>query len=249
MISARTWKWDFVARALTISVILGCVLVLAGCPGLPGRERVTETDQRRLQVMLDLPIIRAAEEVSRRPGTLINQLGWERGHVSASFPDANSAEDDAPVTPEQIKISTASALATLRGTGWTIMSASCVAPERDRIVASALPSPEPGQLDADPGRDEWSWSVTAYLHIDGVSYWARLSGLAVRNGIGGVSIRLRAPNVADPADLFSDRPVGLPAGSTCIEQPGVALVNVEQGTRIEMGARGGPNKPDVDPDR
>ncbi|MGH4016774.1 MAG: hypothetical protein ACRDSL_23145 [Pseudonocardiaceae bacterium] len=40
-----------------VLMILGCVLVLAGCPAPPGRERVTETDQHRLQVMHNLPII------------------------------------------------------------------------------------------------------------------------------------------------------------------------------------------------
>ncbi|MGQ0778576.1 MAG: hypothetical protein ACT4NY_29885 [Pseudonocardiales bacterium] len=236
-------------RALTISAVLGCVLVLAGCPGLPGRERVTETDEQRLQVMLNLPIIRDTQEtISQRPGTLINQLGWERGYVAASLPDADPANSGAPVTPEQIKMSTADAMARMRETGWTIISASCEVPERDRIAASRQ-QPEPGQLGADPGLDEWGWSVTAYTHVDGVSYWSLLSGLAVRKGIGGVSIRLRAPNVDDPPDLFPDRPAGLPAGSTCIEQPGVPPVNVEQGARIEVSARGGPTKPEIDPDR
>ncbi|MGH8919541.1 MAG: hypothetical protein ACRD0H_14625 [Actinomycetes bacterium] len=211
---------------------------------------MTETDERRLQVMLNLPIIRTAEKISgQRPGTLLNPtLGWDRGYVGASLPDTDPTNSDAPVTPEQMKVSTAEVLARMRATGWTIMSASCEVPERDRIAASGR-SPQPGQLGADPGLDEWGWSATAYTHVDGVSYWALLSGMAVRKGIGGVSIRLRAPNVDDPPDLFPDRPANLPAGSTCIEQPGVPLVNVEQGTRIEVGARGGPIKAEVDPNR
>ncbi len=230
--------------------ILGCVLVLAGCPAPPGRERVTETDQHRLQVMLHLPIIRDATVSSQRPGTLLNAtLGWDRGHVSAGLFSADPAKGDASVTPERIEERTAEALARMRGTGWTVMSTACEAPERDRITASALPSPEPGQLDADPGSDEWEWSATAYIHVDNVSYWAQLSGAAVREGRGSVGIMVRAPNVDDPPDLFPDRPPGLPAGSTCIEQPGVPPVNVEQGTRVEVGARSGPHKPPIDPDR
>lgn len=145
-------------------------------------------------------------------------------------------------------MSTAEALARMRATGWTIMPASCEVPEPDRIAASGK-QPEPGQLGVDPGLDEWEWSATAYTHVDGVSYWAELSGLAVRNGIGGVGIMLRAPNMDDPPDLFPDRPADLSADSTCIEQPGVLPVNVEQGARIEVGERGSSHKPVIDLDR
>jgi hypothetical protein len=230
---------------LAIAAVLGCVLVLAGCPAPPGRERVTETDQQRLQVMLNLPIIREAERISQRPGTLLNEtLGWDRGYVGASL--ADPGDGGAPVTPEQIKMSTAAALTRMRATGWTIMSASCEVPERDRVVAAGQ-IPDPRQLGADPSIDEWEWSATAYTHVDGVSYWAKLSGRAVRNGIGGVSIRLRAPNVSDPPDLFPDRPAALATGSTCIEQPGVPPVNVEQGIAFEMAERGSSQMPTVAP--
>lgn len=238
-------------RVLTSSAVLGCVLVLAGCPGLPGRERVTETDQQRLQVMLDFPIVRDAQEIVRqRPGTLLNEtLGWDRGYVSAGLFTADPAAGDPSVTPEEIEERTAGALEKLRATGWTILSASCEVPERDRIAAATLPAPEPGELDTDPSRDSWAWYVTAYTHVDGVSYWADLTGGAFRAGDGFVDILLRSPNVDDSADLFADRPAGLPVGSTCIEQPGTPSVNVEQGIRIEVGERGGPHKPEVDPDR
>ncbi|MFN2495661.1 MAG: hypothetical protein ABR608_07120 [Pseudonocardiaceae bacterium] len=230
-------------------LVLGCVLVLAGCPAPPGRERISETDQHRLQVMLNLPIIRDAQRVSgRRPGTLLNEtLGWDRGYVSAGLFSADPARGDVPVTPEQIELHLADALERLRGTGWTIMSASCKAPERDRITASALPSPEPGQLGADPGLDEWDWSATVYTHVDGVSYWAELSGGVFRNGRGSVGILLRAPNVDDPPDLFPDRPPGLPVGSTCIERPGVPPVNIEQGIEFTVAERGSSQMPTVDP--
>ena len=211
---------------------------------------MTETDQHRLQVMLNLSIIRDARQVSgQRPGTLLNEtLGWDRGYVSAGLFSADPAIGDAPVTPEQLEVRLVDALERLRGTGWTIMSASCAAPERDRITASALPSPEPGHLGVDPGLDEWDWSATAYTHVDGVSYWAELSGGLVRNGRGSVVIMLRAINVDDPPDLFGDRPTGLAAGSTCIEQPGVPPAVVEQGTRIEMGERRAfPQRDAIDP--
>ncbi|MGH3937180.1 MAG: hypothetical protein ACRDTG_00875 [Pseudonocardiaceae bacterium] len=232
-------------------LILGCVLVLAGCPGLPGRERVTETDEQRLQVMLNLPIVRDAREIiTQRPGTLLNEtLGWDRGYVSAVLFTADPADGDPSVIPEEIEERTAEALEKLRATGWTILSASCESPERDRIAASTLPSPEPGEFSVDLSRDSWAWYITAYTHVGGVSYWADLTGGAFRAGDGFVDILLRSPNVDDPPDLLPDRPAGLPAGSTCIEQSGVPPVNVEQGTRIEVGARGGPNQPEVDPNR
>ncbi len=58
---------------------------------------------------------------------------------------------------------------------------------------------------------------------------------------------VRAPNVDDPPDLFPDRPPGLPAGSTCIERPGVPAAVIEQGTRIELGQVGGPADAPTDP--
>ncbi|MGH3912772.1 MAG: hypothetical protein ACRDTC_05090 [Pseudonocardiaceae bacterium] len=51
----------------------------------------------------------------------------------------------------------------------------------------------------------------------------------------------------DPPDLFPDRPAGLAAGSTCIEQPEVSLASIEQGTLIEVGEVGGPLRTATDP--
>jgi len=238
-----------------VLAVLVCGLLLEGCPGLPGRERVTDVDRMRLQVMLDEPIIRDGERIlGQRPGTLLDpDLGWDRGYAAATLFAAVPDRGDrpvSPVSPEEAERRTADALGALRATGWTVLSASCEVPRRDRIEASTLPSAEPGEVGTDPADDEWSWSATAYKHVDGMSYWARLAGRAVRTGLAGVSIRLRAPNVDDPADLFTDRPPGLPAGSTCIEEPGVPPIDVEQGTLVEVEERhsgfGGrsPNSPD-----
>src|ERR1700741_4639143 len=119
-----------------ISLSLGFVLLgggLGGCTAPPGRERVTETVQHRLRVMLDMPVVRGAQRVSgQRPGTLLNEtLGWDRGYVSAGLFAADPARGDAPVTADQVEQRFADVVGQLRGTGWTIMSVFCAAPDRD----------------------------------------------------------------------------------------------------------------------
>ncbi len=201
-----------------VSLILGCALVLTGCAG-PDRERVTDTDRQRLQVMLDEPIIREAEQdVSKQPGTLLVDNTLKRGFVTASIFSVYPDQREQPVRPELTKRRTADAIGVLRDTGWTIASASCKVPQ-------------PGTPD-----NSWNWEITAYKHVDGVSYWANLTGAALPSGMGFIDIALRAPNVDDPPDLFPDRPAGLPPGSTCIEQPGISKESVEQGTPVRMEA-------------
>lgn len=197
-------------------LILGCALALSGCSG-PDRERVTETDRQRLQVMLAEPIMaEAQQDVSEQPGTLLPDNTLKRGFVSASVFSVYPANQQEPVRPELTKRRTADAIGVMRTSGWTITSASCMVPQ-------------PGSPDS-----SWNWEITAYKHVSGVSYWSNLTGAAVPSGLGFIDIALRAPNVDDPPDLFPNRPAGLPAGSSCIEQPGISEESVEQGTPVRM---------------
>lgn len=214
-------------RAAALVLIFGCALVLTGCAG-PDRERVTETDRQRLQVMLDEPIMREAQQdVSKQPGTLLPDNTLKRGFVTASIFSVYPDQREQPVRPELTKRRTAEVIGILRNTGWTIASASCKVPQ-------------PG----DPA-GSWNWEITGYKHIAGVSYWTNLTGAAVPSGMGFIDIALRAPNVDDPPDFFAQRPPGLPAGSTCIEQPGMSKENVEQGTPVRMEPVG-PREPSGD---
>lgn len=201
-------------------LILAGALVLTGCSQGPPRERVTDTDRQRLQVMLDERIIRDSEQdLSKQPGTLLPGNGLKRGFVAGSVFSVHS--DGQPVPPALTKRRTADAVGVLRSTGWTIASASCA-------------PPQPGT----PG-NAWKWDSTAYKYIDGVGYWASLTAAAVESDLGVVDISLHAPNVDDPPDLVG-HPDGLPAGSTCIEQPGLSKQAVEQGTPIQLKAVGSP---------
>lgn len=198
-------------------LLLGCLLALTGCSQGPDRERVTDTDRQRLQQMLDEPIIREAEEdVSKQPGTLRADNTLKRGFVSASVFSVFAGEGEPPVRPAQTKQRTADALGVLRDSDWTIASASCTVPEPD---------------DRD---NALRWESTAYKHVDGVSYWANLTAAAVPSRLGVVDIALRAPNVDDPKDLFPQRPAGLDAGSTCIEESGISDESVEQGEPVQL---------------
>lgn len=201
-----------------VGVILGCALALTGCSQAPDRERVTETDRQRLQAMLDEPIIRNSEQdISKQPGTLVTDDTVKRGFVTASIFSVYPDERRKPAPPELTKRRTAAAIGVLRDTGWTIASASCTVPQPD--------NPE----------NSWNWETTAYKLVDGVSYWSNLTAAAVPSGLGVIDIALRAPNVDDPPGLLA-QPAGLPAGSTCIEQPGLSKESIEQGTPVTMEA-------------
>lgn len=204
-------------RGSVVGVVLGCALALTGCSQAPDRERVTDTDRQRLQAMLDEPIIRNSEQdISKQPGTLVTDDTVKRGFVTASIFSVYPDKRQEPVRPEQTKRRTADAIGVLRDTGWTIASASCTVPQ-------------PGNPD-----NSWNWETTAYKHVDGVGYWSNLTGAAVPSGLGVIDIALRAPNVDDPPDLLAQRPAGLPAGSTCIEQPGLSKESITQGTPVRM---------------
>ncbi|MPZ67503.1 MAG: hypothetical protein GEU83_19085 [Pseudonocardiaceae bacterium] len=204
-------------RGSAVILILGCALALTGCSQGPDRERVTDTDRQRLQLMLDEPIVREAEQdMSKQPGTLRADNTLKRGFVSVSVFSVFAGEREQPVRPALTKRRTADALGVLRDSGWTIASASCTVPEPD--------GPD----------DALQWESTAYKHVDGVSYWANLTAAAIPSRLGVVDIALRAPNVDDPPDLFPRRPAGLPAGSTCIEQSGMPDEGVEQGAPVQM---------------
>lgn len=209
-------------RGSVVILILGCALAVTGCAG-PDRERVTDTDRQRLQQMLDEPIIRESEQdVSKQPGTLRVDDTLKRGFVTASVFSVYPDEREQPVRPALTKRRTADAIGVLRSSDWTIASASCTVPEPD--------SPDNAR----------KWESTAYKHVDGVSYWANLTAAALPSGFGVVDIALRAPNVDDPPDLFPQRPDGLAADSTCIEQPGLSEESVEQGAPVQMAPVGPP---------
>lgn len=201
--------------SVVVSVILGCALVLTGCSIGPDRERVTQTDRQRLQVMLDEPIIRKSEQdISKQPGTLGIDGALQRGFVTASVFSVYPEEGRQP-PPELTKRRTAEAIGVLRSSGWTIASATCTPPEPNDPVGARR------------------WASTGYKHVDGVSYWVNLTGAVADNGLGLVDVALRAPNVDDPPDLIG-HPAGLPAGSTCIEQAGLLNKPVEQGKPVTM---------------
>lgn len=210
-------------RTLSAILLVGCVLVLAACGGL-AHPPVTGTDQHRVQVMLDEPIIRHASNVRSHPAKRLTSETWRRGAVSASvFSMYPKDPGDRPVAEVTVR-RTAKALGVLRDSGWTIMSALC---------------DTPGSAGPGPASNAWSWKVTAYKHVSGVSYWAHLTAGA-SSGVGLVDITVRAPSVDDPADLFGDRPPGLPPGSTCIESPGLASADVQQGKPIMVAPVVGP---------
>ncbi|MQA16577.1 MAG: hypothetical protein GEV09_21300 [Pseudonocardiaceae bacterium] len=230
------------SRGVVTVLILQLALVLAGCSGPPelDRPRVTDTDRQRVQVMLDEQIIRnAMKDVSPQPGTLLAEGSWSRGSVAASIFSVYPDEGGGPASPELTERRTAESMGVLRDTGWTIMSASCDVPEPGGSGASAPPSPDPGAGSYSPLR----WALTAYKHVDGVSYWANLTAGAVPSGPGFIDLTMRAPNADDPADLFADRPAGLPADSTCIEKPGIVAEDVAQGSPIYLAQRG-PSPPE-----
>lgn len=227
--------------------MVGCVLVLVGCAEALGRERVTDTDRHRVQVMLDEPILRSAgEDLTSQPGTLLTADTWTRGSVSASIFSMYPDDGRTRPAPKVIARRTAEAVGVLRESGWTITSALCDVPKREEPSGSAQPSPEPASASTS---SYWSWKVTAYKHVDGVSYWALLTAAAVDSGVGLIDINMRAPNVDDPPDLFADRPPGLPAGSTCIEKPGLVSADVRQGNPVELAPAGPPALVGTEPGR
>lgn len=198
-----------------VSLVLALALALTGCGIGPDRERVTDTDRQRLQTMLDEPIIRKSQQdISKQPGTLGIDGTLQRGFVTASI---FSVYPDKQAPPELTARRTAEAVGTLRSSGWTIASASCTVPNPDNPVAAR------------------KWEVTGYKYVDGVGYWVNLTAAVADNGLGLVDVALRAPNVDDPPDLVG-KPAGLPAGSTCIEQPGLVKKDVEQGKPVTMAA-------------
>ena len=97
----------------------------------------------------------------------------------------------------------------------------------------ATPSPSAGSR-RPPSPDGFTWHVVGYRIHDRVSYWFELYGVAVPNGSGTLDLYLVAPHHLDNADLFPDRPAGLPSAGTCVERPEPPTTTAVDGTYLEM---------------
>jgi hypothetical protein len=196
--------------------VVAAALLTSGCPS-SSADTTNDVDRQRAEVLRGEPIYATAERPPVvDPGWVtFGRHDWHRPNTTGALARWE-AGDDAAADGER---RTASALTALRDNGWTVLWARCTPPVS--ISGSAPPAVRPS---GGPKRvwspEGWTWHVVGYRVRDGVSYWFELYGVAVPAHSGTLDLYLVAPNHLDSADLFPDRPAGLPAGGTCIERPG-----------------------------
>jgi hypothetical protein len=203
-----------------LGIVVGAALALA-CT-LPSCDSTNDVDRRRADVMRDEPLFRTLD---RPPYVEVGWAtagphDWRRPNVSGTLASWQPSSDPAAAALDG-STRAARALAALRENGWTVLWATCTAPDS----AAGL-----------------TWRAVGYRIRDGVSYWFELRGEARSSG-GLLGLTLVAPHHFDPDDLFPDRPTGLAAGETCVEASRFG----EDGHYLELEQHHPAKRPNPDP--
>jgi hypothetical protein len=218
-----------VRPALVPAVTLLCGLVaLSACGGPPPQptEVSSDVDRQRARVLSQEAILQDA--VSPPEVTLgklhSDRVGWDRTEVDAEL--LQSSGGTAP-EPGAVEKEFATALATLRDSGWSVHWEMCLPPPKldesgHEVNAVAIPLEFPRV-------NGYQWLAAAHKIESGVSYGALLTGVRVTNG-ALVEVVLRAPNARDNANLFPENPAALPVGKSCGEDGTVGDLAESAGT-------------------
>jgi hypothetical protein len=213
--------------------------MLAGCEVNPlgPHDVTTATDRQRLAIMRADPIFKTTV-----PGTADYTVGqlwgvdsWRRGEVLAEIYRLTSPADT--MSPLPVQAFVRDLITGMQSRGWVIYYARC-------NFDSLEPGVQPGVL---AGAIWWYNTVYAYRIYQGTSYWVQITTNA--NASDGpdfesdVQADMIVPAASERANLFSDHPAGIPAGSVCAAQPGQLSAAVTQGRLIVVG----PESDRIDP--
>jgi hypothetical protein len=228
----RVFHNGLVAIGKLSAAVAAVAMVLAGCTADPfsARNVITATDRHRLTVMKDDPAFGTAVPGTRYDvtGELESHDNWRRGQANATIYQVTSPTDT--LSPLPVQAFVRRLLTGMRSRGWVIYYATC-------NFDSLKPGIPPGVLD---GPTEWYDHVYAYRIDHGVSYWADIATDAntnddpfVHTGYAtDITLQMIVPAASEPANLFPDRPAGLPIGSVCAASASSPVKPLTEGRAI-----------------
>jgi hypothetical protein len=220
------------------AAVLVTGITAAGCTNLLGpRDVITAADRHRLAVMRADPIFRTTV-----PGTgdysLAGELwspgSWRRGEVLAEI--YRQLSSTGTLSPLPVQAFARNLITGMQARGWKAYYASCNVQSFDGGTPAVTGGPA-----------TWTDIVYAYRIYQGVSYWASLwIDINDSDGPGfesDVQATMLVPAASEPANLFPDRPAGIPVSQLCAARSSQLTAPVAQGSPIAVS----PQSDTIDP--